>query len=942
MFATGSLVKARGREWVVLPGSSDKAVIVRPLGGTEDEVTGIHLGLETVESAQFDLPNPSIIGDHESCRLLRDAVRLSSRSAAGPFRSLARIAVDPRPYQFVPLLMALKSSPVRICIADDVGISKTIEACLIARELLDRGEIQRIAVLCPPHLADQWQAELSEKFHIEAKLVLPGTARKLEKYCQMDQSVFDINRFVVVSLDFIKNDRRRADFVRSCPELVIVDEAHTCAFGFEGRGGRHQRHQLIKQLAEDPQRHMIFVTATPHCGKEETFRSLLSFLNKDFKDLPENLSGKNNEVHRRRLAQHFVQRRRKDIEHFLTETEFPQREEAEENYSLSAEYRKLFNRAIRYAQKTVKDTSGTKQTQRIKWWSVLALLRSLGSSPAAAAATLKERAKVADAETVEEADEIGRNSVFDVLVDEYTEGVDIIAGADSGDQKGGVGEGDSSRRELLSMAREAEKITKDQDAKLKQAILLVKKIVKDGYSPIIFCRYIPTAGYVAENMRPELEKHFKNIQVISITGLLPPEERKAKIDELSTDKPRVLVCTDCLSEGINLQDRFNAVMHYDLSWNPTRHEQREGRVDRFGQGSEKVRVLTYYSTDNQIDGIVLEVLIRKHKTIRNSLGVSVPVPVNTNAVTEAIFEGLLLREKARDNSQAVFDFIKPQREALNIEWDNAAEREKRSRTMFSQEAIQRAVADEVSSVIADMSRTMGLQKDVELFTVDAIKRYKGFVEKKKNQYKFDLSEFPRALRDALLEEKKVTATFNLPAKDGGLYLNRTHPFVERLASYIVDTALDSLTSGLAKRAGAIRTDSVSTRTTLLLIRLRYSLIAKRKDRKDSQLVEECILASFQGAPESPQWGDFETAEKLLEAKPKANIYPDQASNFIQKVIDNIHVVHSEINANAESRARELLEQHQKVRAAAKIKNITYEIEPRLPADVIGIYVFLPA
>jgi hypothetical protein len=126
---------------------------VEARGGTDDETTGILLPLELVEPAQFDLPNPDQIGDYRSCRLLRYAVRLGFRSSAGPFRSFARIAVEPRPYQLVPLLMALSLDPIRILIADDVGIGKTIEAGLIARELLDRGEVQRLAVLCPPHLA---------------------------------------------------------------------------------------------------------------------------------------------------------------------------------------------------------------------------------------------------------------------------------------------------------------------------------------------------------------------------------------------------------------------------------------------------------------------------------------------------------------------------------------------------------------------------------------------------------------------------------------------------------------------------------------------------------------------------------------------------------------------------------------------------------------------
>jgi hypothetical protein len=138
-FAVGSLVKVRGREWVVLPESADDMLILRPLGGTEDEVAGIYLPLERVESAQFDLPDPSHHGDYRSSRLLRDAVRLGFRSSAGPFRSFARIAVEPRPYQLVPLLMALKLDPVRLLIADDVGIGKTIEAGLIAWELYRSG-----------------------------------------------------------------------------------------------------------------------------------------------------------------------------------------------------------------------------------------------------------------------------------------------------------------------------------------------------------------------------------------------------------------------------------------------------------------------------------------------------------------------------------------------------------------------------------------------------------------------------------------------------------------------------------------------------------------------------------------------------------------------------------------------------------------------------------
>jgi SNF2 family DNA or RNA helicase len=371
-FGVGALVRARGREWVVLPGSEEELLLLRPLGG-EGEIAGVCTSLEPVKSAHFSLPDPEHVGESFSCRMLRDAARLTSRAYCGPLRCLGRVAVEPRPYQLVPLLMALKLEPVRVLIADDVGVGKTIEACLIARELLDRGEITRTAVLCPPHLAEQWQAELAEKFHIEAELVLSSTASRLERNCAMGQSLFEVYPHVIVSLDFIKTDRRREEFLRTAPEFVIIDEAHTCGFGFERRG-RHQRYELVSKLAADPDRHMVLVTATPHSGKEDAFRSLISFLDPEFAHYPQDLSGPENEPRRRRLAQHLVQRRRADIEHYLdAATPFPKRDAREEHYTLHPDYKDLFDEAIDYARETVADESGGVHRQRVRWWSALAL-----------------------------------------------------------------------------------------------------------------------------------------------------------------------------------------------------------------------------------------------------------------------------------------------------------------------------------------------------------------------------------------------------------------------------------------------------------------------------------------------------------------------------------------------------------------------------------------
>ena len=495
----GTLVQARGREWVVLPASTDDILIVRPVGGLDEEVTGILPAVEAVGSATFRLPGKGDLGDFTGGRLLRDAARLSTRSAAGPFRSFGRIAIEPRPYQLVPLMMALKLDPVRMLIADDVGIGKTIEACLIARELLDRGEIRRIAVLCPPHLAEQWQRELAEKFHVEAELVLSSTVQRLERDLPLGVSVFDRHAFTVVSTDFIKAVRRAEDFALRCPEFVIVDEAHGCTLAGGAGRGRQQRHALLRRLAADAERHLVLVTATPHSGNEQAFRSLLSLLDDDFAALPADLDRAGREGIRRRLARHLVQRRRADICRYLeTDTAFPERRDKEEHYTFSPLYRTLFDDICAFAREYVADAEGGPRRQRVRYWSALALLRCVSSSPEAAVATLRSRAAVDEADD-EDLEDVGRRTVLDQSDDDddavafdFSPGSDVEGGHET------------TRRRLLGFARRARSITPRDDRKLQGAVREVRAFLQDGFHPVVFCRFVDTAEYVARHLREAL------------------------------------------------------------------------------------------------------------------------------------------------------------------------------------------------------------------------------------------------------------------------------------------------------------------------------------------------------------------------------------------------------------------------------------------------------
>lgn len=936
-YPVGSLVSARGREWLVLPESEQPDLLVlRPLGATDDEITGILPALEPVTSATFAPPDPATAGDARSARLLRDALRLGIRSSAGPFRSFGRIAVDPRPYQLVPLLMALKLEPVRLLIADDVGIGKTIEAALIARELLDRGDVQRLAVLCPPHLAEQWKAELRTKFHLEAELVLPSTAKRLERGLPVGRSLFEEHPHVIVSTDFIKSDRRRQDFVRACPELVIVDEAHTFAFGASDRG-RHQRHELLEALGEDQSRHLVLVTATPHSGKDDAFRSLLALLDPSLGDLPEDLSGPGREADRRRLARHLVQRRRVDIGAYLDEqTPFPDRLSRDVTYELSDDMRALLDDALDWAREVVRDEAGDLRRQRVRWWSALALLRSLGSSPAAAAATLRTRADNLAAQTAEEADELGRLAVMDDAGDEGPESLDSAPGAleDENDTRAAA-----ERKRLRALALAADNLAGASDTKLRAATKLVKELVKDGHQPIVFCRFIPTAEYVAQHLRAALGTR---IEVAAVTGTLAPADREARIAELSSHDRHVLVATDCLSEGINLQEGFDAVIHYDLAWNPTRHEQREGRVDRFGQARATVRAVTFYASNSPIDGIVLEVLLRKHERIRSQLGVSVPMPADAGKVADAIIEGVVARGRDdlsfTEQLSLFAEVSKEHEQELHKQWDAASEREKRTNTVYAQHAMStREVArelDEARDAIGDVA-------SVERFAGTAIEAHGGRIRSAATGGLIaDITEVPVSLRDAIGDAARGD-TIEILASGGALSLGRSHPVVQALAAHIVDTALDVHGESAAARCGVLRTRAVTARTTMLLVRTRIHLTVTQRGRDPRELLaEDALLAAFTGRPDDPTWlADDETAT-LLEADPDGNVAADVAVRQLERARDGIPTVASHLSQLAHVRARALLDAHRRVRASAKAHG-SYDVRPQLPVDVLGLYVYLP-
>lgn len=917
-FMPGNLVRARGREWVVQSESRRDWLRLRPLGGADDDSIALipELELQPVEPATFPWPEPEHAGNHAAALLLRDALRLKLRAGGGPFRSFGNIAVEPRGYQLVPLLMALRLTTVRLLIADDVGVGKTIEAGLIVRELMDRGEIARLAVLCPPHLVEQWQSELEARFNLQAVPLTSASAARIERDIPHGVSLFDHYPVVVVSLDYIKSERHREHFLAIAPECVIVDEAHTCA---SSGAGKQLRFELLQRLVKDENRHLVMLTATPHSGDETAFYNLLSLLDPRFLALQNRMSA--GDPLRQELARHFVQRRRKDIAEWQAETGdgrgFPRRMKTEVTYQLSGDWGAFFDSVQDYCRELAETIEQQGEGRgRLIWYATLALLRCVASSPAAAVKALTTRLE-------------GSLATDDLLSDERLhdgEADDL----ESSDLEPPAQLEEASRLQYL--IKEAERLSgKAGDPKLAALIRHVEALVKDGYHTVVFCRYIATAHYVAEHLR----KTFPKAIVESVTGEYTPEERRERVDTMEEGDPRILVATDCLSEGINLQHLFTAVVHYDLAWNPTRHEQREGRVDRFGQQAAEVRCTMLWGQDNPVDGFVLNVILRKGETIQKELGVLVPMPEDEARINQALVKAALMKrsESLRSSPQASFDFGEPERilAPLQAQWQDALEKAKANRTVFAQRRIR---PDEVLPEWQKQQEALGTQTDVQRFVHSACARLNAPPEPaRKQHFRFLPQHLPEALKLRLADEgvdKPVLLNFN--------ELHRSHPLVSVLAEHLLESSLAGEV-GIAARCAATLTDAVEVVTSVYLLRLRHQLGYVRRREPFQMMAEETVALAVAGR-NNPVWLEGDRVAHLLECTPTGNLPLEVIQREIRTALDFIATHPQQLQALAEQRAQTLLVDHQRVREAARDVG-QYSVNACLPVDVMGVYVLLP-
>nr|QNO49719.1 RNA polymerase-associated protein RapA [Methanosarcinales archaeon ANME-2c ERB4]QNO49747.1 RNA polymerase-associated protein RapA [Methanosarcinales archaeon ANME-2c ERB4] len=281
----GSIVNLRSRLWRV-DDLIDDIVTATTIESTPVEHRRFYRPFETIEPGKIEDPDPDKVGNYSAQDLLIRAYRLSMVHGTAPLLSLQRSRVIAESFQIVPVVMALDMSVVKILIADDVGLGKTIEAGLIVTELLARQCASRLLVICPANLRDQWKEALNYFFHIDAKIVSTQHLRSLERNIPPGMSPWEYYPYLIVSMDYAKTPHNRATILEHRWDIVLIDEAHNLAKPHQvspSHKVKKERWELGVKIAEVA-RHLILLTATPHNGYTDTYASLLSLLNLNFGD----------------------------------------------------------------------------------------------------------------------------------------------------------------------------------------------------------------------------------------------------------------------------------------------------------------------------------------------------------------------------------------------------------------------------------------------------------------------------------------------------------------------------------------------------------------------------------------------------------------------------------------------------------------------------------
>lgn len=573
-----------------------------------------------------------------------EAKRLQYAFMFDPLLAMSTSRVDPLPHQIEAVYKYLLKKPrIRFLFAHDPGAGKTIMAGLAIKELKLRGLVNRILIVVPGHLKEQWRWEMEDKFQEKFDVI------DRQRYNELGSANVWKDSQIITSLDFAK----RVDVLDSIDgvnfDLIIVDEAHKMSAYSTGRTTTKTQRYRLGETLSSISKHLLFLTATPHKGDPANFRLLLDLLEPGYFSadgmIEDAIKNQDNPL--------FLRRAKENMVDFDGKPLFVPRQVHTPDLNLSPVERTLYDNLSNYVQEQYNLALQATRGHNITF-ALIILQRRFASSTYALSESLKRR-KARLEELERSATKIAKGTGGSADVATQMERVDEMSEGERWDEE--------KKWELLSLAQNTEELHQEieiLDSLIHNASLVMKQKTEtklgqlrntlrtlDQRQPnekvLIFTEAKDTLDYLVSNIESW------GYTVNTIHGAMTSSARK-EAETIFRDKTRIMVATEAAGEGINLQF-CHIMINYDLPWNPNRLEQRMGRIHRYGQKSA-VHVFNMVASDTR-EGQIMQALFDKLLEIKDAIGSDKVFDVISDIVPGKSLSQLLLDATVRSRNQKV-------------------------------------------------------------------------------------------------------------------------------------------------------------------------------------------------------------------------------------------------------------------------------------------------
>ena len=558
-----------------------------------------------------ELKERDFSGDAESFFLVTEGRRIRLAHQFDPLYAVNVSQIDPLPHQIDAVYFHILRRPrIRFLLADDPGAGKTIMAGLLLKELKQRGLVNKVLIVIPGHLKDQWVREMKEKFGETFKVIDRAVME-----ASWGRNVWLEENQAITSMDFAKQEDVMLSLAEATWDLVIVDEAHKLAAYEYGAGKitKTQRYKLGELLSKNSN-FLLFLTATPHRGDPSNFRLFLDLLEPGFFATNEILM----EAIRNRENPLFLRRLKEDLKRFDGTPIFPPRKVKTVKYRLSPEEKRLYNAVTEYVEKYYNKALEIEEERRRRniTFALLILQRRLASSVRAVRKSLERRKSkleelLKQGELIQEVGYVSEEVLEDMPeIERWEKEEELLGKLTSSRTLEELKEEIDKLEELIRLAKEVEK--KEVETKLKELrnVMEIEKLKEKGEKLIIFTESKDTLDYLVEKIR---EWGFTVTYIHGGMNL----DKRIQAEHEFREKTQIMVSTEAGGEGINLQFCW-LMVNYDIPWNPNRLEQRMGRIHRYGQQYE-VHIYNLVAIDTK-EGRILEKLLTKLEIIGQQMG----------------------------------------------------------------------------------------------------------------------------------------------------------------------------------------------------------------------------------------------------------------------------------------------------------------------------------